>query len=160
MPNILTILLANPAFQSSFFLILIILNIVLLAAVFLIRRRFKIFLQGKNGRNLEDLVDKSAAEIGRINLGLAKINKRQEEQEKILETTIRKVGMVRFNPFKNTGGDQSFAIALLNSSDSGIVLSSLYLREGMRIYAKPIGQAKSKYSLSAEEEEAIKKAIG
>ncbi len=160
MPNILTILLANPAFQSSFFLILIILNIVLLVAVDLMRRRFKIFLQGKNGRNLEDLVDKSAAEIGRVNLGLAKINKRQEEQEKILETTIRKVGMVRFNPFKNTGGDQSFAIALLNSSDSGIVISSLYLREGTRIYAKPVEQVKSKYPLSAEEEEAIKKAIG
>jgi len=160
MPNILTILLANPAFQSSFFLFLIILNIVLLVTVDLMRRRFKIFLQGKNGRNLEDLVDKSAAEIGRINLGLAKISKRQEEQEKILETTIRKVGIVRFNPFKNTGGDQSFAIALLNSSDSGIVISSLYLREGTRIYAKPVEQVKSKYPLSAEEEEAIKKAIG
>lgn len=160
MSNILTILLANPVFQTSLFLLLIILNIVLLAAVFLMRRRFKIFLQGKNGRNLEDLIDKSAAEIGRINLGLAKINKRQGDQEKILETTIRKVGVVRFNPFKNTGGDQSFAIALLNLSDSGIVISSLYLREGTRIYAKPIEQAKSKYPLSAEEEEAIKKAMG
>lgn len=160
MSNILTTMLASPAVQSSFFLLLIILNIALLAAVFLTRRRFKIFLRGKNGRNLEDLIDKSAAEIGRINLGLAKINKRQDDQEKTLETAIRKVGVVRFNPFKNTGGDQSFAIALLNSGDSGIVISSLYLREGMRIYAKPVERAKSKYPLSAEEEEAIKKAIG
>ncbi len=153
-------LAANSAVQMIFFLFLIILDVILLAAVFLMRWRFKTFLQGKNGRNLEDLIDKSAAEIGRINLNFTKISKRQEEQEKILETSVRKVGIVRYNPFKNTGGDQSFAIALLNSSDSGIVISSLFLREGTRIYAKPIEQMKSKYPLSAEEEQAIKKAIG
>lgn len=71
---------------------------------------------------------------------------------------IQKVGIVRFNPFKELGGDQSFSIALLDGRDNGIVLTSLYTREGNRVYAKPVQNGTSSYHLSEEEKEAIKKA--
>jgi len=74
------------------------------------------------------------------------------------EKAVSKVGLVRFNPFGEIGGDQSFSVALLNNEDSGVVITSHYGKEMQRIYAKLITEGKSEYSLSAEEEEAIKKA--
>lgn len=73
---------------------------------------------------------------------------------------IHKVGLVRFNPFKDIGGDQSFSLALLNGKNSGFVISSFYGREGARIYCKSVieGQA-DKHPFNKEEEEAIKLAI-
>ena len=75
------------------------------------------------------------------------------------EKAISKVGLVRFNPFGEIGGDQSFSVALLDNEYSGVVITSHYGKEMQRVYAKLIKQGKSEYSLSLEEEEAIKKAI-
>ena len=75
------------------------------------------------------------------------------------EKAISRVGMVRFNPFGEIGGDQSFSVALLDNEHSGVVITSHYGKEMQRVYAKLIKQGKSEYSLSLEEEEAIKKAI-
>lgn len=72
---------------------------------------------------------------------------------------IQKVGLVRFNPFAETGGDQSFCLALLDGEDNGLVISSLHSRETTRIYAKPVKKGKSAgYDLSAEEKQAVLKA--
>jgi len=69
---------------------------------------------------------------------------------------LHKVAVVRFNPFKELGGNQSFAIALLDGNKSGIVISSLHTREGTRVYSKPILEGKSeKYALTEEEKNAI-----
>jgi hypothetical protein len=77
----------------------------------------------------------------------------------ILESSARhhfaKEGLVRFNPFPDTGGNQSFAMALLDESDNGFVLSSLHSRTGTRVYAKAVEMGKSDGSLSSEEQEAI-----
>lgn len=69
--------------------------------------------------------------------------------------SIQKIGLVRFNPFKEIGGDQSFSVALLDGNDSGIVITSLYTREGNRVYGKPIEKGLSKYLLSEEENQAL-----
>lgn len=150
---------SNSTIQSVFFLFLIFLNLVLLISFFLLKKKLNFFLQGKNAKNLEESINNLIDDTALLHLNLGEIKENQEKQAEILSTTIRKVGVVRFNPFNNTGGDQSFAIAFLNSKNSGIVLSSLFLREGARVYAKPIKELKSTYSLSKEEEEAIKKAI-
>lgn len=72
---------------------------------------------------------------------------------------IQKVGLVRFNPFAETGGDQSFCLSLLDGEDSGLVISSLHSRETTRIYAKPVSKGKAAgYDLSAEEKQAVLKA--
>lgn len=72
---------------------------------------------------------------------------------------IQKIGLVRFNPFSETGGNQSFCLAVLDNNDSGFVISSLHSRDTTRLYAKPIKKGKADgYELSAEEKEAIKNA--
>jgi len=84
-----------------------------------------------------------------------KILKELESLKKENEFNIQKVGIVRFNPFKEIGGDQSFSIALLDGNDDGVVITSLYSREGNRVYGKPIKGGQSEYLLSGEEKEAI-----
>jgi non-ribosomal peptide synthetase component F len=71
---------------------------------------------------------------------------------------LQNVGIVRYNAFEDTGGDQSFAIALLDNVGAGAVFNGLYHRTVCRVYAKPVRDWKSTYSLSDEEEEAIRKA--
>jgi hypothetical protein len=72
---------------------------------------------------------------------------------------LQKVGFVRFNPFSDTGGDQSFCLSVLDDEDSGIVLSSLHSRGQTRVYAKAVKKGKGKdFELSKEELETIKKA--
>ena len=72
---------------------------------------------------------------------------------------FQKIGLLRYNPFSDTGGDQSFVLAILDGQDSGLVISSLHGREGTRIYAKLVKKGKGDgYELSKEEEEAIRKA--
>lgn len=83
-----------------------------------------------------------------------------DEMEKIKiksKFSVQKVGIVRFNPFENVGSDQSFSVALLDGENDGIVITSLYNRDGNRIYGKPIKNGASSYSLSGEELAAIEK---
>jgi len=71
---------------------------------------------------------------------------------------VQGVGVVRFNPFQDTGGDQSFAIALIDGQGNGLVLTSLYGRTERRMYVKPVQAGSSTYQLSDEETEAIRRA--
>ncbi|MDO8582980.1 MAG: DUF4446 family protein [bacterium] len=72
---------------------------------------------------------------------------------------IQKIGLVRFNPFKDTGGDQSFILSLIDGNDTGVIVSGLYARTGTRWYAKKIVKGKSiEHELSDEEIKALKEA--
>ncbi len=79
--------------------------------------------------------------------------------EALSEKTIQKTGIVRFNPFNEIGGNQSFVVALLDAQNNGFVISSLFVKDGNRVYAKAIREGKSDYLLSDEEREAIERAI-
>ncbi len=83
----------------------------------------------------------------------------EEEIERIKKESdfvIQKTSIIRYNPFSNIGGNQSFSAAFLDKKGNGIVITSLYAREGNRVYAKPIKNNKSEYTLSKEEEKVIK----
>ncbi|HNP79526.1 MAG TPA: DUF4446 family protein [Candidatus Pacearchaeota archaeon] len=91
----------------------------------------------------------------------ARIDAMQEDLYKEKEKNnlaLRKLGILRYNPFKESGGDQSFSLALLEENDNGFVITSIYTNEGVRVFAKPIIKGESKYQLSEEEKEVIKKA--
>lgn len=75
-----------------------------------------------------------------------------EEEGKI---HIQKLGLVRFNPFKELGGDHSFSLAILNGHDSGIIITSLHTRDRTRVYMKDIKKSKSSFELSTEEKKAL-----
>jgi hypothetical protein len=69
---------------------------------------------------------------------------------------IQKIGLLRFNPFKDTGGDQSFILALLDAKDTGVVITALYSRSGTRWYAKKVLKGRgSEHELSDEEKKAL-----
>jgi hypothetical protein len=69
------------------------------------------------------------------------------------------VGLLRFNPFKDTGGDQSFILSLVDKTDTGVIISGLYSRSGLRWYAKKVKNGKGiVHELSEEEKKALKEA--
>jgi cell division protein FtsL len=139
--------------------ILIAWTIVLQIWVSRTRKKVKIFLKGKKVKDLEEVISEQIKRMRGIENDVKNLSDWNEKLQKICDISVTKIGVVRFNPFKDTGGDQSFAIALLDSKNNGLVLSSLHSREGTRIYAKPIENGASSYNLTDEEQGAIKKAI-
>jgi len=148
------------AITSALAVFLLALNILLLVHVLGMRERLKIFFQGSKAQDLEDLLAQQIKRQMNSEKEIKELFKSSKDLLKMATKSIQKVAVVRFNPFKDTGGDQSFAIALLDLTDSGIVISSLFTREGTRVYSKPIEKGKSKYPLTKEEEMAIAKAKG
>ncbi len=90
---------------------------------------------------------------------LDEISARSAVLEGNARRALQRIGIVRFNPFEDTGGNQSFALALLDANDDGIVLSSLHARAGTRLYAKSLTGGKSDATLSSEESEALRLAM-
>jgi hypothetical protein len=79
--------------------------------------------------------------------------------DEVYNTAIKKIGVVRYNPFNEIGGNQSFVVAMLDGKNNGFVISSLFAKEGTRIFTKTVKSGKSEYALSKEEVEAVQKAI-
>ena len=99
------------------------------------------------------------ADNRKFNTRSEKVERGLDEIAAVMRKGFQKLGIVRYNPFHDTGGDMSFSVALLDLEDSGIVLTSIHGRQADRVYAKPIIKGKSTHNLSAEELEAIKKAL-
>lgn len=93
-------------------------------------------------------------EINKKNI--ARISEQCDKIEKDGQLHIQKIGLLRFNPFKDTGGDQSFILALVDAKDTGVIISGLYSRSGTRWYAKKVVDGKGvEYELSDEEKKAL-----
>lgn len=99
-----------------------------------------------------DKVIKTEVENSKTIKDLEKEIERQENENRL---DIQKMGLVKFNPFEETGGDYSFSLTLLDGYDSGVVITSLHTRQGTRTYLKEINKGKSKMNLSKEEKEAL-----
>ncbi len=152
--------------QTIIFSILGFVTLILVASnIFLFRYSYqigqkidKLLEKGK----IKDFKDIFLSQKDKINDLEEKIKEsflRIESLEKISEKTIQKIGIVRFDPFNEMGGKQSFAVAALDDKNNGFIISSLFVKEGNRVFAKPIKNGKSEYVLSNEELEAIKKAV-
>lgn len=111
-----------------------------------------------NGNSLDVLLEKYLGEVKKVSESLALSEKRIEQTELKLRSSVDRAELVRFNAFDNMGSDLSFALALLNQEGNGVVLSSINSREESRIYAKPIVRGESTYHLSEEEKQVITKA--
>jgi|TARA_Y100000031_G_scaffold46186_1_gene52831 hypothetical protein len=156
----LTILTQNPVYLIflGILAILIIWNIFIYYHLWRIRKKLKIFFNGKKASDLEGVLFEEIKRLKKAENNIEQLIKSSKALKKVSDHSIQKVGVVRFNPFKETGGDQSFVIALLDSHNNGLIISSLFTRQGTRIYSKPIKDGKSKYALSKEELQALKKA--
>ena len=154
------------ALQAIIFLVLGILVIALVAVnVFLFlyskRTNEKIdkLLENGNIKDFKDIFLGQKDKISNLENQLKEAFLKIENLEKISEKTIQKVGLVRFDPFNEMSGKQSFAVAALDDKNNGFIISSLFVKEGNRVFAKSVKDGKSEYTLSNEEVEAINKAI-
>jgi hypothetical protein len=125
----------------------------------LLRRRLRRVLPEGESGGIDEILDRQLKRIDSLTERLEALNKLHHELEDLSQRTIQKVAVIRYNPFSDTGGDQSFAIALLDSLGNGVVISSLHSRTDTRVFAKAVQSGRSRYQLSDEEQDAIKKAL-
>ena len=121
-------------------------------------KKIRLMFKGKEVADLEGVIFEQIKRLRQNEKNLKELEKFCKGLEKMAKSSIQKTGVVRFNPFRDMGGDQSFSIALLDDHNSGLIISSLFTREGTRIYTKPIERGSSKYQLTEEEKEAIEQA--
>ena len=108
-----------------------------------------------NGRNLDTMLKRYLDDVKEIKKDNSEIKAYYTKLDSDLNACIQKVGLVRYNAFKNVGSDLSFAIALLDNNNNGVVFNGLYGYESSNIYAKPVKNGESTYQLSDEEKYAI-----
>jgi len=141
--------------------------IILVALVFLawnltlhwqVYQKIKLMFKGTKVADLEGVIFEQIKRLRQTEKNLEELTQFAKYVEKMAVSSIQKVGVVRFNPFSDTGGDQSFCIACLDAQNNGFTLTSLFTREGTRIYTKPIIANESKYPLTEEEKRAIEEA--
>ena len=108
-----------------------------------------------NGRDLDEMLKKYLDDVREIKRDNAEIKAYYTKLDNDIDTCIQKIGLVRYNAFKDVGSDLSFAIAMLDRNDNGVILNGLYGSESSNIYAKPVKNGISKYQLSEEEKTAL-----
>ena len=153
--------------NDIFLVILVCLNFLLLIGYIVniikiskLKNKYNNFMRkfSKNSSIEEDLI-KYVDDVNNLKDETTKILNYCKNLDEEIDNCIQKVGIVRYSAFKDTGSDLSFALALLNDNNDGVVLNGIYSREMSNIYAKPIKAGKSKYTISEQEQEAIDKAI-
>ncbi|OGF73614.1 hypothetical protein A3J56_00520 [Candidatus Giovannonibacteria bacterium RIFCSPHIGHO2_02_FULL_46_20] len=125
--------------------------------LWMLQRKWRMFFR-RDGVNMEEILRAIRAHQDASDTDRRELRARVDTVEQTLPKAIRHMGLVRFNPFSDAGGDQSFAIALLDGQKNGVVISSLYGREINRVYAKSVESGASKHQLSEDEKEAIARA--
>ena len=134
--------------------------LIMLIKIHSINKNYKTFLKKLgNGENIEEDLENYMYRVERVEKQNAEIRNLIETIDTNMDNCIQKIGMVRYNAFKDTGSDLSFALAMLDEKNNGVVLNGIYSREMSNIYAKSVEKGKSKYTLSEEEQQAIQKAI-
>ena len=140
--------------------LLFVLVFVLFARLSSLRSLYEKMMQGEeSGQSMEKMLFGHIEETRRV----AEENKRICEEnariDALLQTAVTRVGVVRFSAFQDMGSDLSYAVALLDANNNGVVFSSIFAREDSRSYVKPIEGGRSKYTMTKEEEQAVHDAI-
>lgn len=142
-------------------IVLIIIGIWLLgltAVLIWILKIFNSLTANSKGETLIKILEKVLLGIKRESVEIDKVKKQIESVRSADKFHIQKIGVVRFNPFRETGGDHSFSIAFLDETDTGVILTGIHTRERTRIYTKALKNGKGEFELSDEEKKALSKA--
>jgi hypothetical protein len=146
-------------FLSIIIIILAVFSAIVSFNSFKIKKMVDELLEKGNIKDFKDIFLSQKDKNDRLEKDLQEAFLRIKELEDIAKITIQKTAVVRFNPFNELGGNQSFVIALLDAKNNGFVISSLFVKEGNRVYSKSIKAGKSDHALSNEEVEAINQAM-
>ncbi|MCL4541102.1 MAG: DUF4446 family protein [Chloroflexi bacterium] len=121
---------------------------------------YRVLTRGVGTGRLDDLLEQHLERLDATSAKLDEVAGYCNELDGAVQRSLQRVGVVRFNPFSEVGGDQSFAVALLDAKGDGLVISSIFGRRESRVYVKPVERGLSKYALSDEEQQAIRQADG
>jgi len=154
------------SYIAPLWLLTLLLLVALGAVVYCLWRRlsametkYRTLVEGTEGGTLEDVLNQHMENVRRAVEAATEAQDVVRQLAEEGQAHLQYCGIVRFNPFSNTGGDQSFCIALADGTGHGVVITSLHAREGTRIYAKPLVSWESPYPLTDEERAAIQQAI-
>jgi hypothetical protein len=154
--------LAQPALVL-FGLLILVLAVANLAATFAfarqvreLARRLDAVTRGSEGRSLEGVLDSHLQRVYNVARDVETIQARAKAQDVRGRKAVQRVGLVRFNAFEDTASNQSFALALLDGDEDGLVLSSIHSRQATRVYAKAINAGRPDGPISEEETEALR----
>lgn len=159
MREVTEFLRANDAY---FILGLSLLSLVLLIGMFSLAGKLRKLNRKRNSKlqseSIGDILDcltNQQDAIERLDKQLGDVLSRQFEQADTVATCLKNVGIVRFNAFDDVGGEQSFAVVMLDSDRNGVAVSSIYGRQDSRVYAKAISKGQGERPLSEEEQKAL-----
>ena len=130
-------------------------NIVLSSQYTLLNRRYKKFMRGTSGKNIEGIFLEELEKIKANDQRFDELNTRLSMIQDQTDRCLQKHSIVRYNAFTDTGSDLSYSIAIMDNLDNGISLTGIYGRNEFIGYAKPIDNGNSSYPLSVEEQMAI-----
>lgn len=122
-------------------------------------KRYDELMKGVSGGNLEDMILSYAKTVNSVKADVKELNKKSNIMEKELSSAINKVYSKRYNAFPDMGSDLSFSLILLNSKNTGVIITSIYGRDENRVYLKPVERGKCSYALSPEEQELLYNAV-
>ncbi len=153
--------------SDLFLIIILVLNLILLIWSIIsnirirnIHNKDKIFMEKLgDGKNIKEDLDGYMRRVSTTEEEIRKLSLYYKELDNKTQKCLQKVGVVRYNAYKDTGSDLSFAVCLLDEHNDGVVFNGIYSRDMSNIYAKPIENGVSKYKVTPEEMEAIEKAI-
>lgn len=132
-------------------ILLALLVIILLVWNIRTEKRLRKFWRGKSAINLEMFMNDLIQEVRELEISLKDIENTTKVHENKLKQSIRGTDLIRFNPFKDAGSNQSFAVAFLNEENDGVIFSSLYARDRMSIFAKDIQAGVANQDITEEE---------
>ena len=140
-------------------IMLLLISIVLLKALRNLELKYRRFMRGVKGTDIETLVLGYFDKIDEVKKDTAETKEKSIELEKELQKCIQKTSILRYRAFENVGSDLSFSIALLDNNNDGFILTGIYGRNDSTTYAKPIDKGLSRYDMSDEEKEVLNKAM-
>ena len=151
-------ILSNP-FELAV-IILGIITVILLVTVIMMHLKLKRFLVGVDSNHIGDSLTSVSSDLKDLQEFRSGMEIYLTEVERRLRKSLQSVHTVRFNPFKGTGGggNQSFSTTFINEEGDGVILSSLYSRDHVSVFSKPVKKHESEFELSEEERESLENA--
>ena len=135
-------------------LILMVVTILCLINMRKLYRRYDIFMRGKDAESMENMI------VDQMNAIIELQSQDRYNKDSIRTAAFQKIGIVKYNAFKGMGGNLSFALAMLDYTNTGFVLNSVHSREGCYLYLKDVERGETEVLLGAEEKEALEQALG
>ena len=139
--------------------LLIILSIVMLVKLSHAKKRYKMLVNGATGEDLENIIADNIAQMNELVVKNNKIDEDYAAMRALFEKSLQKVAVYRFSAFHDMGGDMSYAVAMLDHHNNGVIFSSIFGRQESCTYVKPVENGVSKYPLSEEENKVLQEAI-